>query len=84
MALPDENPSPKNSRRRIVHPRLVQPLQCPHCGADAELKRYQDKLANVRADIAIVILTARQNLPRKHGTIERIAEKYQENDTIHL
>jgi hypothetical protein len=37
---------------------------------------HQDK---VRADIGIVISTARQNLPRAHGTIERIAEKYQEN-----
>ncbi|CAB4158671.1 hypothetical protein UFOVP736_63 [uncultured Caudovirales phage] len=44
---------------------------------------HQDKLADARADIAIVILTARQNLPRKHGTIERIAEKYQENATGH-
>jgi ssDNA-binding Zn-finger/Zn-ribbon topoisomerase 1 len=31
----------------VVHPRLVQPLPCPHCGSDAELKRYQHDTSRV-------------------------------------
>ena len=27
--------------KSTTKPRIVRPLPCPHCGADAELKRYQ-------------------------------------------
>ena len=47
--MPEKNQSSKSTDdaegRRDQ--RLVRPLPCPHCGADAELKRYQHDASRV-------------------------------------
>ena len=60
----------------------MKKLECERNDARRMWSIHQDKLAEVRSDIIIVLSTARQNLPRKHGTIERIAEKYLENANV--
>jgi ssDNA-binding Zn-finger/Zn-ribbon topoisomerase 1 len=41
MDAENKSPESKMERPRRSMKRLVRPLPCPHCGADAELKRYQ-------------------------------------------